>query len=430
MRYTIDDFWVPRLKSGAELDDSAPLVQGWSFQKQGLPTFKEAPLTLDAKMDAVSDPENAQILFVSAPGAVGKTTLAKQIAYKTRSIYVDLATAEPVGGNTLSGGLYRSEVRDDQNIAILIDGLDEARLKVTHEAFEAFLKDVAALSSRRTTPTVIFGRIGAIQYARIFLHGSDVKIAELEIGYYGFDDSVELADLIIKSKTSGRHASVERKAAELLLQQLREQTRNDESRFAGYAPVVHAVAMRVSGENNPRKLISQIESGDHPVTLKDIASAILEREREKLNVLSFEDSSLSKKLYKPDEQIKRLIARIYSLQPPKLPPMNVEDTKKYSQALETWVAEHPFLDGGGGHPATAVFDAVISAEALRSPVASAPALKREIGSRRRSQSFFVRVLRRSGCAGTQTDPGRAYRRHLFVAKSRSVCRRRCAPDHG
>ena len=117
MRYTIDDFWIPVLKSNTKPAHSAALVQGWSFQEEGLPTFKEAPLALDPKITDVSDPEDAdpkdaQILLVSAPGAVGKTTLAKQIAYETHSIYVDLSAAEPVGGSTLSGSLYDSGLSD------------------------------------------------------------------------------------------------------------------------------------------------------------------------------------------------------------------------------------------------------------------------------------------------------------------------------
>jgi hypothetical protein len=47
-------------------------------------------------------------------------------------------------------------------VGILIDALDEARLRVTQEAFEAFLRDVDQLS-RRSMPTVLFGRTGAIR---------------------------------------------------------------------------------------------------------------------------------------------------------------------------------------------------------------------------------------------------------------------------
>lgn len=97
--YTIEGFWNSRLASSAKADPSA-LIRGWSFQNQGLGTFKEAPLTLSGEVGAEDDPMESSLILVSAPGAVGKTTLAKQIAYSTGSVYIDLSDAEPVGANT------------------------------------------------------------------------------------------------------------------------------------------------------------------------------------------------------------------------------------------------------------------------------------------------------------------------------------------
>ena len=409
MRFTIDDFWASRLKSGPTLE-ALPLVSGWSYQKEGFPTFKEAPLALDAKMEEVSPPTDAQILLVSAPGAVGKTTLAKQIAYKTNSIYVDLAVAGPVGSNTFIGSLHSSKLFaawHAEKVAVLMDGLDEARLKVTHEAFELFLSEVAEFSSARTIPTVIFGRTEAIDYARIALsvHHPEVKVAGLEIGFYEFADSVDLADLIIGNEKKDRpHADAERRAAEILLSRLREQTKGDGSRFAGYAPVIHAVAMRVSRERNPYTLAGA-ESSTHRVTLESIARAILEREQEKLSTLPFSDSSLATKLYTPDEQIQRLVAHLYGLRPRvQLPSMNPADNKTYSNAIDTWVREHPFL-GGDGQAATAVFDAMIGAKALRDPDAAKQALTQELRKGTAANPFLFEFYRDKSSLGPEQIPG-------------------------
>ena len=106
--YTIDGFWTGRLASVTQNPFTRDIL-GWTFQGQELSTFKEAPLTHSTRQfgdDA--DPSSCSILLISAPGAVGKSTLAKQIAFRTGSIYVDLAASEPVGGNFLSGGLARS----------------------------------------------------------------------------------------------------------------------------------------------------------------------------------------------------------------------------------------------------------------------------------------------------------------------------------
>ena len=109
-RYTIDTFWVPRMGTSFQVESSS-LVRGWSFEDSGLSTFKEAPLTQSTEeFGDDADPMRSPILLVSAPGAVGKSTLARQIAFTTGSVYVDLAKADPVGGNTLSGGLARSRI--------------------------------------------------------------------------------------------------------------------------------------------------------------------------------------------------------------------------------------------------------------------------------------------------------------------------------
>lgn len=164
--YTIQDFWKRRLT--VQRMPSANLIGGWSFADRGLPTFKEAPLGLSVDLNTDVTPFESPILLISAPGAVGKSTLARQIAFETGAVYVDLAEAEPVGSNTLVGGLVKSGLYDGWQagiVGILIDGLDEARLRVTQEAFEAFLRDVDQLSRGRSVPTVLFGRTGAIQDA-------------------------------------------------------------------------------------------------------------------------------------------------------------------------------------------------------------------------------------------------------------------------
>ena len=346
--HTIQEFWKPRLNVARIA--SGTLIKGWHFVNEGLDTFMEAPLTLSTELSADSDPERSSILLVSAPGAVGKSTLARQIAYATGAVYLNLATAEPVGGNTLSGGIVKSGLFpnwEDQSTAILIDGLDEARLRVTQEALEAFLYDVAELSKGRELPTVLFGRTGAVQDTWLVLADRDIELAVLEIGYYGPEASVDFAEARLRAaRPNSAHAEAERRAVELLLARLREQTESDGDRFAGYAPVLQAVADRVAKDDNPSALVAQIERGAHPVTLRGVVSAILERECGKLGGLPFENAKLTDILYSPVEQLDRLVARYYRTPLPDLPAMGAKDAQIYDTVLETWVAEHPFLDGG------------------------------------------------------------------------------------
>ncbi len=380
--FTIEEFWKPRLAGVAPIQ-TGNLVEGWSIQGKGLNTFTEAPLTHSTEeFGNDSDPLSSSVLLVSAPGAVGKSTLAKQIAFESGAVYIDLANAEPVGGYALTGGLVSSGIYEDWKngaTSVLIDGLDEARLKVTQEAFQAFLADVARLSQDRSIPTILFGRTQIVLDAWLMLmEESADDVAVLEIGYFSPEASVTFAEAILDEFSSNRpYATVQREALELVLSGLRQQTANDGDRFAGYAPVLVAVADRVYGEGNPRALISSLESGEHPVTLDTVVSAILQREQGKLKNLPLRDPGLAGRLYAPDEQLDRLVAKQYRVSPPILQGMSPEDQQTYSNALETWVDEHPFLDGVGG-ASSVVFEAKIVARALRNSEATEKAVTAQL----------------------------------------------------
>lgn len=374
---TINDFWKRRLS--IVNPNNSTLVRGWQYINVGLPTFIEAPLKVNSDLSKAGDEETSSLILVSAPGAVGKSTLARQVAFETGAVYIDLATTEPVGGNTLSGGLVKSglySAYEADEIAVLIDGLDEARFRVTQEAFEAFLADVAGLASGRGTPTVLLGRTGAIQDAWLSL---DSKAAVLEIGYYGSSASIDFAEAQLRAiRRDSSHADVERRAIQLLLERLRAQTESDGDRFAGYAPVLRAVAERVAGVGNAAALIAEIEKGEKPVTLQTVVAAILDRERAKLGSLQFENPKITQSLYSAEEQLDRLVARLYDLPLPPLPiSMTAKDARIYATALQSWVPEHPFLDGNNS-ASSAVFEAAIAKHALLDKVATSAAIRREL----------------------------------------------------
>src|SRR5262249_47901019 len=99
--------------------------------------------------------------------------------------------------------------------------------------------------------------------------------------------------------------------------------------------------------------------------------------RGKLEGLNFEDPSIAEKLYLPEEQLDRLVARFYKLPTPNLPLMRPVDAHTYSAALETWLPEHPFLDGSYS-ASSAVFDAIITNRALKNRASVGAAVEREL----------------------------------------------------
>lgn len=389
--FTIDDFWSQKMPAYSHVTHNA--LKGWYVHPDSLATFIEAPLTLSQNFGTSSDPLTSSILLVSAPGAVGKSTLARQVASKTNAIYIDLAEAEPVGGYSLSGGLLKANVIDawrTNNVTVLIDGLDEARLKVTQEGFQAFIADIVQITENRKIPTILFGRTGAIQDTWVMLSEYNMDAPVLEIGYYPPEVAINFSQSLLESiKPHDPHLKTRYEAIETLLELLRNETTSDGDRFAGYAPVLRTVTLHVASEGNPSTLISQARRGDRPVTLASIIDAILAREQQKLQNIIFEDPSLPERLYTKTEQLNRLIELIYRVPiAHPLPEMSPKDTQTYSEALKTWVPEHPFL-GGGLTAASAVFDAVLSAAALHNHNTSEAGLTKELARGAAANPFLA-----------------------------------------
>ena len=228
MDLTIDEFWKRRL-AATECATGEP-VEGWSHVPNGVPTFLEAPLRPAPGLEG-ADPLKADVILVSAPGAVGKSTLARQIAFETKAMLVDLAAAEPVGGNTVVGGLAKTGLYTpflDGRVSLIIDGLDEARMIASLQHFEAFLNDVKGLVDPSRKPLVLLGRTVTVQESWMILDDLGVSAAVLEIGYYDNNRAAEFAKIQAKALRAEEHGrKADGEAIDLLLERFRRQTVED-----------------------------------------------------------------------------------------------------------------------------------------------------------------------------------------------------------
>lgn len=385
--YTIKDFWIPMLGSASVPVAAEILPLGWTTDIASLSTFVEAPLEIAGDFGPqVPYP----ILLVSAPGAVGKSTLAKEIAAQTRAVLIDLAQAEAVGSSTISGGLAWADLfnrfrRGD--VALMIDGLDEARMRVTEDSFKAFLEDVCKLARADGRPITLFGRTAAVEEAWLNFWEMGFEPPVIEIKFHGPDSALDFVMRRVANTRAERGENVaaaadaDGKAARYILSSLTQQAEVDGDKFVGYAPVLIAVSKRVAAERNPMALVQGFERGSTVLSLNDIVDAILERERTKLEPLVFTDPLLKRLLYSKDEQVERLIAAIYGVDhAPHLPAMSPRDAETYKGALDSWTPDHPFTDGSGQRPSSEVFGGFIAAEALRKDWAAESVRKRELGS--------------------------------------------------
>ena len=338
LEYSIDQFWRARFAPVRAQPLSAALP-GWHADAEHSPAFVEAALSLRADFSDLSQ----SVWLIAAPGAVGKSTLAREICAATNAVYLDLATATTVAGNYLVGGLVKTGLWNAWQAGqstLLVDALDEARLRVTQSSFEDFLADVANVAGTRGVPIVLLGRVGIVEEAWSILNDKsrlnppifDIELFQPDRAKIFVQAALERLAKAADSTTNKRiyphlegalaaHRSVYERAAGSLVDHLTNETLADGRQFAGYAPVLEAVATVIASESNPVKIDETIASIFKGQVLGRVTSEVMVREASKLSKqLSATVSGVSLTgLYEPQEQLSRLASLVFGAGSPKLP---------------------------------------------------------------------------------------------------------------
>lgn len=382
--YSIEKFWRPRFASVVAQSPSAKLA-GWSPAVEHSSSFVEASLSLREEFNDLSQ----SVWMIAAPGAVGKSTLAREICASTKSVYLDLATAATVAGNYLVGGLVNAGLWSawkEGESTLLIDALDEARLRVTQSSFEDFMADVANIAANRGVPVVLLGRVGIVEEAWAILNDRSAlnpPIFDIELFHADRAKAFVLATLkrlsLATEVDSDRkvyphllaalnaHAQVYDHAAQFLVDHLAGATSADGRQFAGYAPVLEAVATVIASESNPARIGDAMKTILQGQVLGRVTSEVMIRESGKLTAqLSESLPGLNTvDLYSPEEQLARLASLVLVAGKPKIPAsLPQHAVAPYEQVVQSLLPQHPFLDSKEPKPSGSVFGACILAAAL------------------------------------------------------------------
>jgi hypothetical protein len=356
--------------------------------------------------------EGTSVLVISAPAAVGKSTLAEELARRTGAPLWDLAHFN-VGDGTFEGTLaavYGMNVAaqvvaelGSGDFLLIIDALDEGELRAGGDNFEAFLRDLAtAYREPRARPTlVLLARAETAELISLAFELEDVPFARLQIDFfdqeaaYGFIDKrldaifagrgVQPAHRVhVEPFTAARTYLVEL-VADVLAADSSDPWASDSVRtFLGYAPVLEAVAVFLS-DPNYQELVVRLQEiraavGGRRATelwrfLIEIVAAILAREQAKIggNVRGQLEQAADRlgwdgwaELYTPDEQCARVVNRVVLRKPAPPLPVDLPDELRgpYEDALQTSVPQHPFL-GERSEFANVVFREYLYAWTLR-----------------------------------------------------------------
>lgn len=385
----------PLRRTGEDLD----------YSLTGLEAFV-AP-NLSARPDAQTAAPS--VVIISAAGAVGKTTVARELAYLRRAMLWDLAKSQPVGQSSLSGTLLSvfgasqiasidGALRTGQ-IFMVVDALDEGRVKTTQAGFEAFLTDLASYAKAGPgVKFVMLGRTQIAEYSWLFLELAGVSASLYNLETFTREQAEEYVTRRIRATWPDAFERIQSheqpfvEARNLVFDHLRRviagqgnEGEETAENFLGYAPVLDAVATLLAGETNYAELTSELESeinqlaeakNEPAVLLRKIVETILEREHTQkiltnLKRLLENDAKRAgwgnwESLYDVGQQCKLLMAVMTGKRvelDPRLPP---ELRSKFEDHLKTWLPEHPFLKDGA-RPANTVFESYLLARSLSNP---------------------------------------------------------------
>lgn len=354
-----------------------------------------------------------QVIVVSAAGAVGKSTMARELAARRNMALWNLAKAGSVGQGSLQGMITQAfginhvaavhGALTNGTFGLVIDALDEGRIRINEAAFEDFLADVGKLAQQLSGPgLIVLGRTQIARIARWHLEDAGAKVALVEISHFAQAQRIEYIEKKIRrvstaaAENAKAHprpfAEVRDKIFDLLSRAVgggdETGSATQAESFLGYAPVLDAVAVLLASDKNYATLSHEIGALDArpdgskrgPISiLRRVVETILEREqREKLipNIRQAIDAVAAKHnwsawdtLYSIEEQSARLLSVFLNTPTMRNPTTSLppEIATEYEERLKPWLLEHPFLRDGT-EIGNAVFESFLIAQALVSDV--------------------------------------------------------------
>lgn len=359
---------------------SKKLPTGLSYVEHPNPCFVEPCLTVQRPIDA-----KTTVVLIAAPGAVGKSTLASELATRTGAAMWDLSKMN-VGTKTFAGTVLEGWDTEAHGVLkrigqgdwlFVLDALDESQVRAGSQNFDAFLSDLADIcrEPRQRPSLVLLARTDTADLVQLMLEEARVEVARYQVDYFDEGQATSFIDKRLDDRRSRdgkqrlhrqqRVAFEEARAALFkLVYTLFELTPQDAWRdsrtkdFLGYAPVLEALTDYLDAPNY-KTLIQELEDEKSATKdpwrfLTDIISRLQRREQGKLQdvvrplleAVPGTTWSNWSSIFTPDEQNSRVLR--YTLRLPTAPPsigFPSALADRYEESLRPMLPQHPFLAG-------------------------------------------------------------------------------------
>lgn len=329
--------------------------------------FYIKPVITDIDEQTRSD---SKVLLFSAPGATGKSALARYISYQKKALLWDLSK-DKIANHGFTGMLVDSIGPDvfssftggllNGTSVLVIDALDEAEMISGRAALETLLIDIRRyVKAAQHANVVLCARTETAHYVKEFFsrEGQDLPVSHYEVGF--FEDSSAIAFLEKKISDKKEITPVTdqwiRTQFDAIKRLLGDDSHTVRS-FLGYAPVLEALAVFFTEEvksNTMQALRDIAEAGGSIAIFVFIMDYILEREQGKVSngfckrcSTEFSDFKNWDAVYQTREQLVRIADYIaygtmdfdaYSLSD-----LPHELNTEYKECIEPFMKDHPFV---------------------------------------------------------------------------------------
>ena len=320
------------------------------------PNFYEA----DRESGAIS--KTPKFILFSAPGATGKTALAKHICYTKGGVYWDLPDSK-VAEYSFQGALVNSlgyaklgdfikSVNDGENFFV-IDAFDEAEAGSGRTGIEFFLRDLCEVTAKsENVCAILLARTESALFIKNFCKNNNIVVKHYEVGHFAEYN----AKTYIKYKFERKSIQFTEIANQCIDEQFKEIHRifgnEDAEAFLGYAPVLDALATSYDDERNTLNLLKATANGEkNCVLVQKILEGLLVREREKF-CKAFQvkapNCKISEQIYSPQEQISRIFGLLLLndshtfVSCDGIVPIEYKD--EYLEVVNTQLVQHPFIN--------------------------------------------------------------------------------------
>jgi hypothetical protein len=295
---------------------------------------------------------DARVVMVSARGATGKSLLARRLSAMKQVPLWRLDLDKTVSAHALDAKLNSylgpegmKRFRADPDALVIVDALDEARMRVSGISWSEFLDSLVATSDagRRL---MLLGRERILEDVWLHFDDAGVPCSWFEISHFDSTQRIDYVDKGVAGRGKAASGAIYEQARDSVLAALTGTVdRNISEAFVGYAPVLDAVVALLA-ETNPMTVINDFaeesRATERVTVLMDILESLLTREQAKTVQIATElelDPSLA---YGREEQLGWLASELMGAGEPSLEWCPEEIRGDYVTRIREFLRDHPF----------------------------------------------------------------------------------------